>query len=253
MVPLGDAPNPPGIPFVTYALVAANVAVYLLVTLPLEATLPRANDPVLREYIRAVSEAVPHISRTELLQRTSAYDLFVFTHGFRPAAPHIPDLFYSMFLHAGFAHLFGNMLFLWIYGDNVEYRLGRLRYLLAYLGGGICAVLFYWIFASGSRLPLIGASGAISGVLGFYFVWFPGNRIRLLLMFPFFGQVLVPARVVLTMYLVVDNLLPFLFTGGNAGGVAHGAHIGGFVAGLAGARLADWQDAVRARQQLNRW
>ena len=255
MVPIGDAPNPPGIHVVTYVLVAVNVAVYLFVTVPLEATPPNPNDPVLGEYLRVVAQARPDIPPRVLLEQTSAYDLFIFTHAFRPAAPRIANIFYSMFLHAGFAHLFGNMLFLWIYGDNVEYRLGHLRYLLAYLASGICAVLFYFLLASRSRLPMLGASGAISGVLGFYFVWFPRNRVRLLLLFPLFGQVTVPARLLLGMYLVVDNLLPFLLTTGDAGGVAYGAHIGGFVAGFAGAQLIDWRESARAREEeeFDRW
>jgi hypothetical protein len=133
------------------------------------------------------------------------------------------------------------MLFLWIYGDNVEYRLGRLPYLLAYMVTGIAATLFFALFARNSAVPLVGASGAISGILGFYFLWFPHNTVRLFVfLFPFFmNTVAVGARLVLGLYLVMDNLLPFLLSSGGGGGVAHGAHIGGFVAGLAGAWLID--------------
>ena len=96
---------------------------------------------------------------------------------------------------AGFLHLFGNMLFLWIYGDNVEHRLGQVRYLLWYLATGIAATLFHTLRASHSDIPLVGASGAISGVLGFYFVWFPRNHVRLLwLLPPFLMQTLRGAR-----------------------------------------------------------
>jgi membrane associated rhomboid family serine protease len=147
-----------------------------------------------------------------------------------------------MFLHGGFAHLFGNMLFLWIYGDNVEHRLGSVRYVLWYLATGACATLFHGLFDSDSRLPLVGASGAISGVLGFYFVWFPRNLVRVwVLLFPFFMNVVhLPARLVLGFYLVLDNIFPFLLTRGAQGaGVAYGAHIGGFLAGLAVAWLHD--------------
>ena len=141
-----------------------------------------------------------------------------------------------MFLHGGFMHLAGNMLFLWIYGDNVEHRLGRWRYLAAYLGTGVLATLSHAVLDLGSALPMVGASGAVSGVLGFYFVWFPRNRVRLwIMLFPFFMNVVhAPARLVLGVYLVVDNLLPLLATSGaGGGGVAYGAHIGGFVGGLA--------------------
>jgi membrane associated rhomboid family serine protease len=140
-----------------------------------------------------------------------------------------------MFLHGGFMHLFGNMLFLWIYGDNVEYRLGRWQYLLAYLFTGVAATLAFAVLAPGSLVPMVGASGAISGVLGFYFVWFPRNVVRvLLLLFPILVRVIeVPARIVLGIYLFLDNVVPMLLAGSSGGGgVAHGAHIGGFVAGV---------------------
>jgi hypothetical protein len=132
------------------------------------------------------------------------------------------------------------MLFLWIYGDNVEHRLGAARYLLAYLGTGVAAVVFQAAAAPGSEVPMVGASGAISGVLGFYFLWFPRNRVRLLwLLPPFVMEVFeVSARIVLGLYLVLDNLLPFLVVR-SATGVAHGAHIGGFLGGLAVAWLID--------------
>jgi hypothetical protein len=128
------------------------------------------------------------------------------------------------------------MLFLWIYGDNVEHALGRARYLFWYLATGVAATLFHLAGARTSEVPLVGASGAISGVLGFYFLWFPRNTVRLLwLLPPFVMRVFeVPARLVLGMYLVIDNLLPYLVAG-REDGVAHGAHIGGFVAGLAAA------------------
>lgn len=247
ILPLSDAPNPKGWPIVTYTLIAINVAIYLLVTWPLSREAPSRNDPALRAYIETVRETLPRgVPLQVALQGVSAYDLFVFRHGFRPAAPQWQDLLVSLFLHGGFMHLFGNMLFLWIYGDNVEYRLGRWRFLLYYLLTGVAATLFYTLFAPGSKLPLVGASGAISGVLGFYFLWFPRNTVRLFIfLFPFFVNVVpVPARLVLGFYLVVDNLLPFVWSaGGGSGGVAHGAHIGGFLAGLGLAWLMNRREA----------
>jgi membrane associated rhomboid family serine protease len=237
VLPIGDAPNPKGAPIITYLLIAANVAVFLLISVPLGAERPPADDPALQEYLRVMTRAVPDgVARHQLLSNVSAYDLFVFDWGFRPARPSVLDLFTSMFLHAGFLHLFGNMLFLWIYGDNVEHVLGRIRYLFWYLATGVMATLFHVLGARTSELPLVGASGAISGVLGFYFLWFPRNSVRLLwLLPPFVMQVFeVPARLVLGMYLIVDNLLPYLVAR-NEAGVAHGAHIGGFLAGLAAA------------------
>jgi len=123
------------------------------------------------------------------------------------------------------------MLFLWIYGDNVEHRLGTIRFLFWYLATGVAATLSHALFAMKSPLPMVGASGAISGVLGFYFVWFPRNRVKFLVLLPFFLHVvLVPAWIALGLYLLVDNLLP-LFVAQSGAGVAYGAHIGGFVAG----------------------
>lgn len=243
ILPLSDAPNPRGTPVMTWALIAANVFIYLFITWPLSHRPPSRQDPLLREYVLTIREVLPPgVPLQAALADVSAYDLYVFRHGFRPAAPEWKDLFSSLFLHGGFLHLFGNMLFLWIYGDNVEYRLGRLRFLLYYLLTGVAATLFYTLFARDSKLPLVGASGAISGVLGFYFVWFPRNTVRLfVLLFPFFMNVVqVPARLVLGIYLLLDNLLPFLLTqGSRGGGVAHGAHIGGFIAGLVVAWLAN--------------
>lgn len=235
VLPIGDAPNPKGAPVITYLLIAANVAVFFLISVPLGQQRPVSNDPALLDYLRVMSESVrDRATMQQLLSQVSVYDLFVFDWGFRPAQPSVVDLFTCMFLHGGFLHLFGNMLFLWIYGDNVEHYLGPLRYLFWYLATGVAATLVHVVGSPGSELPLVGASGAISGVLGFYFLWFPRNHVRLLwLLPPFVMQVFeVPARLVLGMYLVLDNLLPYLVRSGE-GGVAHGAHIGGFVAGLA--------------------
>ena len=237
LLPLGDEPNPPGVPWVTYALIALNTAVYALISLPLSFTGPDLNDPALLEYLNILVEQLPssQFSRMEILQQISDYDLVMFSYGFRPADPVPLTLLTSMFLHGGFMHLAGNMLFLWIYGDNVEHRLGPVPFLLAYLGTGLAATLFHTVLDADSLLPVVGASGAISGVLGFYFIWFPRNRVRLWVMFfPFFMNVVhAPARLVLGMYLIFDNLMPFLLTRGvEGGGVAYGAHLGGFIGGL---------------------
>ncbi len=249
VIPLGDEPNPRGVPVVTYLIILANVAVYLFITLPLSLVPPDPEDPRLIEYVNTVLRAVPGAAPRDVLNRLSAYDLFTFAWGYRPANPSLVTLVTAMFLHGGFLHLFGNMLFLWIYGDNVEHRLGPGRYLLWYVSTGAAASLFHAWFVPTSPLPLVGASGAISGVLGFYFVWFPHNRVRLwILLLPFFADVvLVPARLVLGLYLVVENMLPFLMTRGLDGtGVAYGAHIGGFLAGLAVAWAID-RRTVHAR------
>ncbi|NJK89172.1 MAG: rhomboid family intramembrane serine protease [Myxococcales bacterium] len=205
-----------------------NVAVFALVSLPLMFDPVSPGAAAAAEYHRILG------ARPE-----TAYDLFVFEHGFKPGAFGLTDLFASMFLHGGFAHLAGNMLFLWIYGDNVEHYLGRIRYLFAYLGTGIIATLTFGAFASDSLIPMVGASGAISGVLGLYFVLFPRNRVKVFVfLFPFIMNIfLIPARIVLGIYLVLENLFPALL--GAGGGVAYGAHIGGFVGGLGAAWLIE--------------
>jgi len=239
-LPVGDIPNPRSTPWVTYALIAINIAVFALVTIPLSLARPDLNDPLLLEYLSALNLRGDWPIQS-LLDQVSAYDLAVFRYGYRPAHGSLPTLFTAMFLHGGWLHLAGNMLFLYIFGDNVEHRLGSLRYLFAYLGSGVAATLFFALFVPGSHVPLIGASGAISGVLGFYFMWFPRNQVKIFVfLFPLLmTHVLIPARLVLGFYLLVDNLLPFLITNAEGGGVAHGAHIGGFLAGMGLAATSD--------------
>ena len=133
--PIGDIPNPRGYQaWITWMLIAANVAVYLLITLPLSLRRPDMSDPFVLEFIRMAYPAVAsQISLQDFLNHVSAYDIFTFVHGYKPGAPSLSDLFVSLFLHGGLLHLAGNMLFLWIYGDNVEHRLGRAGFLGAYL------------------------------------------------------------------------------------------------------------------------
>lgn len=232
-LPIGDTPNPRGTAWVNNLLIGANIGVFLLVSLPLVGVSPDLSDPLLLEYLRALG-ARGQIPVEEILRHVSAYDLVVFRYGFKPDAPSVLTLFTAMFLHGGLLHLAGNMLFLWIFGNNVEAKLGHFGYLLAYLGTGIAATLFFALFVSDSMVPLVGASGAISGVLGCYFLWFPRNQVRtFVFLFPFIMTTfLIPARLVLGVYLVLDNILPFLLDAGGGSGVAHGAHIGGFLAGL---------------------
>ncbi len=238
-LPIGDRPNPPGIPVVTYALIAANVAAFLLLNVPLGSRQADVGSPEFREYVEVMTrELQGRVDVRDIVAQTSAFDLFSFEHGYRPAAPQLADLVSCMFLHGGFMHLFGNMLFLWIYGDNVERRLGSFAFLFWYLATGVAATLTHALVFSSSEVPLVGASGAISGVLGFYFLWFPKNVVRMLAFLPpFLMQVFeIPARFVLGLYLVWDNLVPLFIA---RDGVAHGAHIGGFVAGGLVAWLMD--------------
>jgi len=263
-IPIGDYPNPRKPQWVTRILLGLNIAVYVFLTLPLQQGLEesdlddpatraqleemwRVQEPAVREYYRKTGQRVPpEMQQSAWLRSLTKYDLFVDRHGYKPGDPSLFALLFCMFLHANFLHLAGNMLFLWIFGDNVEARLGRGGYVAGYLVTGVVATLAFALMAGDSLTPLIGASGAISGVLGFYLVWFPYNQIRVLL-FVFFYLMFVHVRAVwvLAFYLVVDNLLPLLRQQeGGGGGVAYGAHIGGFVAGVLGAFL--W-NRVRGR------
>jgi membrane associated rhomboid family serine protease len=146
-------------------------------------------------------------------------------------------LFTCMFLHGGFMHILGNMWFLWIFGGNVEDRLGPLTYLVFYLvcgiGSGVAQMMFSW----GSKVPSIGASGAISGILGAYVVFFPASRILTLVpLFIFWFTAQIPAIVFIGLWFVVQFLSGLsslgLPAGASMGGVAWWAHVGGFLIGL---------------------
>ena len=134
----------------------------------------------------------------------------------------------SMFMHGGIGHIFGNMLFLWVFGDNLENLLGHIRYAAFYLVCGFAAALAQVVMEPGSVIPMLGASGAISGVLGGYLVLFPQRRIRAII-FNFLTTV--PAFVALGLWIGYQLLLGFLTPSGQ-GGVAYAAHIGGFIAGV---------------------
>jgi len=145
----------------------------------------------------------------------------------------------SMFMHGGWAHLLGNMLFLWVFGDNIENRIGHIRYLIFYLLCGIIASLSH-VFVSGSSslVPSLGASGAISGVLGGYMLLFPSRRVRVIMGR---GITEVPAFVALGIWIIFQVISGLGMLGGDqtGGGVAYAAHIGGFVAGLVLIKLFD--------------
>jgi membrane associated rhomboid family serine protease len=150
----------------------------------------------------------------------------------------LASIFTSMFLHGGWLHIGGNMLFLWIFGNNVEERLGGVRYLLFYLAGGVAAAALQIAVASSSTVPNVGASGAIAAVLGAYIVLYPRARVTTAVFFFFITVIELPAIVVLGGWFVLQ-----LFDGVGGlgadvnGGVAYFAHIGGFVFGAAIARL----------------
>jgi membrane associated rhomboid family serine protease len=145
-------------------------------------------------------------------------------------------MFISMFLHGGWLHLGGNMLYLWIFGDNIEDRLGHFKYLIFYLLCGLIATLSHAFFNPGSRVPSIGASGAIAGVLGAYILLFPRAQVTTVIPIFFFITVReIPAIIVLGLWFVLQLFVGVTSLGveeASAGGVAYFAHIGGFVAGM---------------------
>ncbi|OGW56721.1 MAG: rhomboid family intramembrane serine protease, partial [Nitrospirae bacterium RIFCSPHIGHO2_02_FULL_42_12] len=142
-------------------------------------------------------------------------------------------IFTSMFLHGGFFHVAGNMLYLWIFGNNIEDSMGHVKFIIFYLLCGIVAVYTFSIINSHSTIPMVGASGAVSGVLGAYIILFPRAKVLTLVPFGFYMQMIkVPAIFVLGFWIVIQ-IINGMLSGGTRGGVAWFAHIGGFIAGMA--------------------
>jgi len=222
MFPIGDENLPGrGLAWVTLSLIAVNIAVFVfLQDASGNNTFTYGWSSIAREITTGVdiTKAVPVvIGGTEYLI---------------PQAPG-PDpiqltLLSSMFMHGSWLHLGGNMLFLWIFGDNVEHRAGRLLYLVAYLAAGLVGSLAQILSDPTSQIPSLGASGAISGVLGAYLVLFPRNRVTA---FVFRFLVQIPALAAIGMWIAVQ-LISSLADPTGAGGVAYMAHIGGFAAGV---------------------
>jgi membrane associated rhomboid family serine protease len=211
MIPLKDNIPSSRIPLITIGLIVINVLVYLnQLTLP-----PRA---ALR-FVYLYGLIPVEISQWQLL------------------VPHPVPLYgtilTSMFVHGGLFHLAGNMLYLWIFGDNVEDRLGRFRFLLFYLLSGVGAAAAQILSDPHSKIPMVGASGAISGVLGAYLLLYPHARVVTLVFFGWFVRVIeIRALIVLGFWIVVQLVSGLLTWGAQVGGVAWFAHVGGFVAGL---------------------
>lgn len=233
MFPFRDEnPHPPGFkPKMTYGLIAANIIAFFIEV----ASTGQFFEFTNRNAIALFYDwgAVPNC--------VMGGDVLNINFGAGPVQVMCPEiqyasLFSSMFLHGGLVHLGGNILFLWIFGDNIEQKFGRLKYLGIYLAWGVAAGMIHILGDVNSAIPAVGASGAISGILGAYLVIFPRARIQTFLMLGFFWRMMhIQAKWFLPFWLVFQNLLP-LFIGGfgvAGGGVAYLAHIGGFVVGLA--------------------
>lgn len=217
--------------------------------IPLRDTIPSRTVPIVRSAILAACVGVFVLQ----LLAGNGGKVLVDAFGFVPArlfhaaelgpgsfSLGLAGLFASMFLHGGLLHLAGNMLFLWIFGDNVEDALGHGRFLLLYLGSGVLAALLQGVIAPSSLVPMVGASGAIAGVLGAYFVLYPHARVVTLVpLFFLFPLVELPAFLFLLLWFLLQfwqgsaALVTSGKAGAAAGGVAWWAHVGGFAAGIA--------------------
>jgi rhomboid family protein len=233
LFPIGDDNSDrSATPIVNYILIAANVLVFIFFQgMGANDKFTYAFSTVPREIVTGQDQVTP--PRT--VEDPISGDRFQ-EPGLQPTPLSVyVTLLTSMFMHGGWAHLLGNMLFLWIFGDNLENVMGRGRYLIFYLVCGLIASLAHVFttvaFGGNQLIPSLGASGAISGVLGGYILLFPKRRVRVI-MFSMLTQV--PALVAIGMWFVFQLIsgIGVFGSGSQAGGVAYAAHIGGFIAGL---------------------
>ena len=222
MIPLRDSVPSSTTPVVTYAIVAINVLVFI-------------------QQLALSPEELHH---------------FFAHYGVVPARLQLSDLFTSMFLHGGFMHLIGNMWFLWIYGDNVEDVLGRIKYLAFYLTGGVAGSLLQIAADPNTTIPNIGASGAIAAVMGAYLLKFPHARVLTLIpLFVVFFTRELPAYIILIYWFILQ-----FFSGvgtlaesstGASGGIAFFAHVGGFLMGMLLIKVLPSREAYWRRPELH--
>jgi membrane associated rhomboid family serine protease len=224
MFPIGDDNSDRHIqPIVNYAIIAINILVFVF----LQGI--GGNDAFTYAFSLVPKEIM---TGTDLVGLQTITDTVTGQTGqiqnYRTPLPVYFNFLSSMFMHGGFSHIFGNMLFLWVFGDNIENRLGHIRYAIFYLLCGVAAALGQILMQTDSIIPMLGASGAISGVLGGYLLLFPKRSVKAII-FNFFTTV--PAYVALGIWIVYQIVLGYLTPAGT-GGVAYAAHIGGFIAGL---------------------
>ena len=214
--------------------------------IPIKDDAPTYRKPYLTVSLIVVNSLIFLMS---VFQGQRCFELFTIQFGFIPyelihsmeLTPQIPASTYltpftSMFMHGGWLHLIGNMLFLWIYGNNVEDYFGPVKFLLFYLISGLAAVGLYTLFGPNSQVPMVGASGAIAGVMGAYMVLHPRARITVLIIFFLIQFVVLPAKVVLGVWFAIQ-LFMSLVGSSTGGGVAWMAHVGGFAFGYGIMRL----------------
>jgi len=169
----------------------------------------------------------------------TAYEKNIYSYGFIPNEFKIITIFTSMFIHGGVGHILGNMWFLYIFGDNVESILGHVKYLLFYIFCGIIAAIVQFFIAPNSTIPMVGASGAIAGILGSYMISFPNARVHVLtIIFIFITTFIVPAQIVLGIWFLIQLSSGLSSLGiDTTGGIAWFAHIGGFIAGIGSLKI----------------
>jgi membrane associated rhomboid family serine protease len=216
LIPYKDDNPSRRFPFFTLLIIALNISVFLLEVL--SGTNP---EKIVRAY-----GAIPH-------------NIITFQSD-QPISP-VFTLFTSMFMHGGLLHLGGNMLYFWIFGNNIEDRLGHLRFILFYLFCGLVSAYAHALSAPDSNIPMIGASGAVSGILGSYILLFPRAGVHTIVFLGFFIQIVkVPALIVIGFWAIIQIVNGLVSHGMlQQGGVAWFAHVGGFLAGLLTIKL--WQ------------
>jgi membrane associated rhomboid family serine protease len=227
VIPIGDRDEPGPLPVVNLAIIAVNVLVFVLLQLPSDA-FTMGFSVIPKEITHGIDLIGPQT--VALPDGTNA----VIDEAAGPS-PIWLTLFTSMFMHGGWAHIGGNMLFLFIFGDNVERLMGGLKYLLFYLVCGVAADFAQIASSPDSVIPSLGASGAISGVLAAYLVFFPNNPVRVLLTLGYFVRLTqVSALVMIGLWFLIQFVsgLGAITVSEQTGGVAYWAHIGGFAAGL---------------------
>lgn len=226
LIPIGDDDRRlTGPAYVTWLLLAANLAVFFLFQQA------GANEAFTYGWSVIPQEIVSGIDLTAPQQVTVGNQSITIPQAPGPTPIYLTILS-AMFMHGGFAHLFGNLLYLWIFGDNVEHRFGAGTFLLFYLVSGLAATAGQVALGPESVIPNLGASGAISGVLGAYLVLFPRNRVSALF---FYFIVSIPAAVAIGLWILFqffNGLGSVMVSQETVGGVAYAAHIGGFAAGI---------------------
>lgn len=212
--------------------------------IPLRDNIPSYRKPVVN-YLLILINTLVFIYHYFILTSRAEVEAFIYNYGFIPVLfiSDLPQNFYriftSMFLHGGMMHFIGNMWFLYIFGDNVEDRYGHFKYLVVYILSGVTATLLQFLVNPLSKIPMIGASGAISGVLGSYFIFYPSAGVLTFIPFGLFSRIVVlPAVIFLGLWFIfqflsgTQSLAIQAVLGREVGGVAYFAHIGGFIFGF---------------------